>query len=102
MIHYTCDRCRRTIDPRSEIRYTVSIEVAVACAEPCRDLPSEEDDVEGLDELDAIVAGLDEGGDADNLELTARMYDLCSCCHARFVADPLGAGSAAGVGFSDN
>ncbi len=102
MIHYTCDRCHRTIEPRSEIRYTVRIEVAVAQPDAGRDGLNDDDDVEGFDELDAIVAGLDGCDDGEGLPLAAQVYDLCSCCHARFVADPLGAGSSAGVGFSDN
>ena len=30
MIHYSCDRCRRTIEPDEELRYSVNIKIEVA------------------------------------------------------------------------
>ena len=36
MIHYTCDRCKRTINPENELRYVVRLEV-YASLDPIED-----------------------------------------------------------------
>jgi hypothetical protein len=33
MIHYTCDRCKREIDPEQELRYVVKLEIQAAMQE---------------------------------------------------------------------
>ncbi len=40
MIHYSCDRCKRSIEPDEELRYSVSIkiEIALAAEDHLRDL----------------------------------------------------------------
>jgi hypothetical protein len=30
MIHYTCDLCKRAIDPQEDLRYVVKIEISAA------------------------------------------------------------------------
>jgi hypothetical protein len=103
MIHYTCDRCHRAIDPRAEVRYTVRIEVGAAdgaagegdCGRPVID--------DGMADLLDDLADQLEGDDfSDRPSFAPRVYDLCSCCHARFIADPLGAESPASASFSEN
>lgn len=103
MIHYTCDRCRRAIDPRAEVRYTVRIEVATANGDAGEgDCGRTEDDDGMADILDDLADQLDDDEFGDGASYGPRVYDLCSCCHARFIADPLGAEQTTPVSFSEN
>ena len=45
MIHYTCDRCKRQIDPNQQTRYVVQIDIQSSTDEPCS---SVEDDIDQL------------------------------------------------------
>ena len=119
MIHYTCDRCKRAIDPETETRYVVEIDVRMVSVNPAK-----EEQVEGLDQLaelheqlqrelksESIGVGmslentLDELDDAvycRDLDEGADQYDLCQQCHEAFVNNPLGREAAVGYGFSNN
>ncbi len=101
MIHYTCDRCHRCIDPRQEIRYTVRIEI-MAAADEHTGLHSMAHD--HLDEIEQIIDGLESGdlNDCESGMYRRQVFDLCSSCHDRFVRDPVGRETQAEVGFSEN
>ena len=44
MIHYSCDRCGRPVDPNEELRYVVRVEIE-AVMEPIDDEVIEDDDI---------------------------------------------------------
>ena len=102
MIHYSCDRCKRTIDPAREIRYVVRVD-AQAVLDP---LPSDEldDDRDQLLEIDELLESLDLDDEDSLLDEAPQQlrFDLCSDCYRRFIQDPLGVESAMSVGFSSN
>lgn len=122
MIHFTCDRCKRAIDPETETRYVVEIDVRmVSIAEP-KDDPVEDLDqlaelhdqlqrelhaelgasIESkLDQLDefAFAGGIEDGPEPDE---GPEQYDLCEQCHEIFANNPLGREATVGFGFSNN
>jgi hypothetical protein len=116
MIHYTCDRCKRTINPETEARYVVEIDVRLAG--DCDVDEIECEDVDHLAELhhqlqrelnDELSLTLDqpleEHGAAcrgQDFEEGPEQYDLCEHCYAIFATNPLGRETAVGFGFSNN
>jgi hypothetical protein len=102
MIHYSCDRCRKTIDAQ-ETRYVVQLEVHVAL-EPV-ELDEEDDDRDYLEEIQEILEKLD---DSDDIETPRRhtsghrTFDLCPDCYRKFIQNPVGSDSHAQIGFSSN
>ncbi len=57
MIHYTCDRCKRTINSENELRYVVRLEV-YASLDPIED--ELHDDRDHLQEIQEILERLDD------------------------------------------
>lgn len=55
MIHYTCDRCERPIDPAEELRYIIRVDVEVIASGP-----DELDDEETIDYLSDLNDALEE------------------------------------------
>ncbi|MCD0460649.1 hypothetical protein [Roseiconus lacunae] len=119
MIHYTCDRCKRAIDPETELRYVVEIEIhAASCDDSHGHIRNEggEDEVDHLAELhDQLQREVnpdiepqcfadDDFGDLDDAESTdhCQQYDLCEQCHDAFLNNPLGREATVGLGFSNN
>ncbi|MCC9604125.1 hypothetical protein LOC67_26530 [Stieleria sp. JC731] len=113
MIHYTCDRCKRTIDSETELRYVVEIEIrAASCTDANASFHdvSDDDDVDHLAELHDQLqrefnpehdAVLDSCEDDDCID-TTEQYDLCQQCHDAFASNPLGRDMPVGLGFSNN
>jgi DNA-directed RNA polymerase subunit RPC12/RpoP len=103
MIHYSCDRCGRPIDPRNELRYVVRIEVD-AVMEPIEGDVIEDDDRDHLMELHEILERAED--EADPLigdEVYRRQqFDLCSECHRKFSENPVGKDHARQLKFSNN
>jgi hypothetical protein len=101
MIHYTCDRCKRVIDPAHDARHvvTVQLETVLDAAED----HETDADRDYLDELDDALqsADLDEDFLLDCISGSLR-FDLCSDCYRKYLSDPLGAESQLHVGFSHN
>ena len=110
MIHYTCDRCKRSIDPETESRYVVEIEIRLA-----GDGEHLGHDAEDLDQLSELHDQLQRESSGDviggcEIETSAcfdnepgpSQFDLCSQCHEAFVTNPLGREIAVGLGFSNN
>ncbi len=102
MIRYICDCCKRELDPNTDIRYVVKIEVAAAL-DP-QDCQHEEADRDYLDEIQQYLEHLHQ---MDNSELHEDVYrefrfDLCSDCYKRFVRNPLGREPAKAMQFSKN
>ena len=102
MIHYSCDVCKRDIDPQHDLRYVVKMEVFAAMDDSgCGD-----DDSDHLQEIQDIIERMDDA-DCDEIgEEVCQMlrFDLCPECRRKFVKNPLGRESflAKAVGFSKN
>lgn len=101
MIRYTCDLCKRELDPEEDLRYVVKMEV-YAAFDPST--VAEDEDCDHLQEIQDILERLD---DADNTQIGNDVYqqlrfDLCPECRKRFVKNPLGREPAKALGFSKN
>ena len=102
MIHYTCDRCRRTLDCENDLRYVVRIEVE-AVMDPLHEQDCQ-DDRDHLLEIDEILERV-EAEDCPEIGddvYQKRRYDLCPQCFRNFNLNPLGHERRAAVGFSQN
>ena len=102
MIHYSCDRCSKPIDPSEEVRYVVKMEIE-AVMEPLVGV-MDDDDRDYLMEISEI---LERGDDAANPLISDEVYsrkrfDLCSDCHRQFVKSPVGDKRTKQLNFSDN
>jgi len=102
MIRYSCDLCKRTLDPEEDIRYVVKMEV-FAAFDPLTADPYD-DDRDHLEEIQDILERL---GDSDDDQIGDDVYqqlrfDLCSECRKKFVENPLGREVAKAFGFSEN
>ena len=101
MIHYTCDCCKRKIDPQTNTRYVVRLEVYAALD----NLDDEcDDDRDHLQEIQDILESI---ADSDDDHLDEEVYhhvrfDLCSDCRERFVKNPLGRALSQQLDFSQN
>ena len=102
MIRYSCDMCKRNIDPEMDVRYVVKMEVFAALAPT----PTEEtdDDRDHLQEIQDILECLEDAEDdqiGDDVYQQMR-FDLCPECRKKFLEDPLGREVAKVFGFSTN
>jgi hypothetical protein len=102
MIHYSCDRCKRVLDPADDLRYVVNMEIQAAM-DPL-DVDEPDDDRDHLLEIQEILERLE---DADNDLIgddihQKRRFDLCPDCYRKFIKDPIGRESPAHLGFSPN
>lgn len=102
MIHYSCDSCKRVLDPQNDLRYTVRVEIQ-AVMDPLNDFESD-DDRDHLMEIEEILERVDdeqcESIGADVYQ--KRRYDLCPECYRKFAQNPLGREAKASLGFSQN
>jgi hypothetical protein len=100
MIHYSCDRCKRELDPSQELRYIVKIDAQVAM-EPLEDQESP-DDRDYLEEVQELLEELTDSDD-DDIALglpVQKRFDLCLDCYRKFLQNPLG--EPLQLGFSNN
>ena len=102
MIHYSCDRCKRVINPEEDLRYVVKLEVQAAM-EPL-EVDEFEDDRDHLLEVQEILERLEDAeSEAISDELYQRCrFDLCSECYRDFIKNPVGYEARAQFGFSQN
>ena len=101
MIHYTCDLCRRELDPEEDLRYVVKIEVCAAF-DPV--VSEEEGDRDHLGEIQDLLERLE---DTENDQIGDDVYqrlrfDLCPECRRRFGKNPLGRETTKAHDFSNN
>jgi hypothetical protein len=90
MIHYSCDLCKRPLDPESDLRYVVKMEV-YASLDPMDD--SLDDDQDHLQEIQDILERMDDAEDeriGDDVYQQMR-FDLCAQCRKRFLRNPMSA-----------
>ena len=99
MITFTCDRCKKTIDVKNEIRFVVSIEVQAAFGSDDTDVEREH-----LNELSEALGELDsqEQEEISHQVYEKRSFDLCETCRAEYGKNLLGVETASAMGFSDN
>jgi hypothetical protein len=100
MIHYSCDRCQRSIDTEAELRYVVRIEVQAALGADV----STDDDRDHLLEIHEILERADDANDpliSDEVYRRQR-FDLCSDCYRAFLSNPLGHEHNKQLDFSKN
>lgn len=103
MIRYSCDVCKRNLNPESDLRYVVKMEIIAALD------PEVSEDAEDRDHLQEIQDILERMEDADDDRIGQDVYqqlrfDLCPECRRKFMRNPLGreAVKAKAVGFSKN
>ena len=102
MIHYSCDRCRRVLDPEQDLRYVVKLEVHAAM-EP-QDVDEDEDDRDHLLELEELIERMEDSDEelvSDDI-YQKRRYDLCPECYRKYIKNPVGRELSAELGFSQN
>ena len=102
MIRYSCDLCKRDLDPQRDLRYVVKMEVFAAMDTAA----DEDDDNDHLQEIQDIIASLEDAEDDEIGEEVCQQlrFDLCPECRKKFLKNPLGRANAAAkaVGFSKN
>lgn len=103
MIRYSCDLCKRALDPQDDLRYVVKMEIYAAFD------PAAVDDDEDRDHLEEIQDILERIDDAPSAEIGDEVYqqlrfDLCPECRKKFLKNPLGRepAKAKAFGFSAN
>jgi len=101
MIHYTCDCCQRPIDPESEMRYVVRLEVYASLESNDDELS---DDRDYLQEVQDILERLDHERNEEIRDEVCQQqrFDLCDECRRRFVKNPLGKPVSHHLNFSQN
>jgi hypothetical protein len=102
MIRYSCDLCKRDLDPQDDLRYVVKIEVYAAFDPASTD--DEENDRDHLEEIQDILERMEDSASdqiGDDVYQQLR-FDLCPECRRRFIKSPLGRESAKAFGFSSN
>ena len=102
MIHYSCDRCKRVLDPVEDLRYVVKLEVQ-ALMDPAA-MEEAEDGRDHLLEVHEILERTeDREGElvGDDIYQRSR-YDLCPRCYRAFSKNPVGAERATQLNFSQN
>jgi len=102
MIRYSCDLCKRDLDPELDLRYVVKMEV-YAAFDP---MATEEadDDRDHLQEIQDILERLEDSQSdqiGDDVYQQLR-FDLCTECRKKFVKNPLGREIVKVFGFSEN
>ncbi len=102
MIRYSCDLCKRELDPEHDLRYVVKIEVFAAFDPAATD--GEEDDRDHLEEIQDILERL-EDSDCDQIgdDVYQQLrFDLCPECRKKFAQNPLAREVAKAFDFSSN
>ena len=102
MIHYSCDRCRKPIDPEEDLRYVVKVEIQLAM-EPV-DAEELDDERDHLLEIQEILERLDdeENGLVGEEIYERRTFDLCADCYRKYRRSPVGNELPAQLDFSNN
>lgn len=102
MISYSCDLCKRPLDPQEDLRYVVKMEV-YAAFDPVT-VDEDEDDRDHLQEIQDILERLEDAEDdqiGDDVYQQLR-FDLCPECRRKFIKNPLGRETAGILHFSQN
>ncbi len=101
MIHFSCDRCKRSIDPSEQLRYVVRVEIRAAL--DFEDTTEDESSRDHLLEIEEILDSAEDGSSdfvSDDVYQQKR-FDLCPSCYRKFVRNPVGKDSVE-LNFSEN
>ncbi len=97
MIQYSCDLCKRELDPQDDLRYVVKVEVYAAFDPAAVD--SDDEDRDHLEEIQDILERLEDSASdeiGDDVYQQLR-FDLCPECRKKFLKNPLGTRDRQGV-----
>jgi hypothetical protein len=102
MVHYSCDLCKRPLDPQDDLRYVVKLEV-YAAFDPM-EVEDSDTDNDNLQNLSDLLERLDDARSSDVGEDVYQQlrFDLCPECRKRFLKNPLGKKAAEQFDFSKN
>ena len=102
MIHYTCDRCQKTIDTDLDLRYEVNIVTQVVLDGP--ETTCDDDDRDHLNDVDELLERVDDEQCEQLCQdlYQSRRFDLCASCYQQYKQNPLGAEPQLQVEFSEN
>ena len=102
MIRYSCDLCKRELDPQDDLRYVVKVEVYAAFDPAAVD--RDDEDRDHLEEIQDILERMEDmPGDEIGDEVYQQLrFDLCPECRKKFIRNPLGRETAKAFGFSAN
>ncbi len=102
MIRYSCDLCRRELDPTDDVRYVVKIDVSAAL-DP-QDCDESDDDRDHLQEINELLHHLDSADHEASIEAPSQQlrFDLCPNCRRKFLKKPLGNEHFSQFDFSEN
>ncbi len=89
MVHFTCDLCGKDLNASGDPRYVVKIEV-FAGFDP-NQITEEDLEDDHMEQISEILQRDEEIGASAELKPDRQgfRYDLCTCCRAKFVKDPL-------------
>jgi hypothetical protein len=100
MIHYTCDCCKRVLDPE-DLRYVVKMEV-YAAFDPSA-MNELDDDRDHLQEIQELLQRSDVADPQISGDVYEQLrFDLCTDCRKKFVKNPLGRSASKQFDFSKN
>jgi len=107
MLHYSCDLCKRPIDPHSDVRHVLKIEIFPAVEDIASDCcGGGESDSDHLEEMQDLLESIDEQTGSEDVSFDdgtrSMRFDLCDACRQRFVKNPLGIKSGKQLDFSNN
>ena len=102
MIRYTCDLCKRELEPDTDLRYVVKVEVYAALDPMASD--EDDNDRDHLQEIQDILERLEDAEDDQigNDVYQQLRFDLCCECRRKFLKNPLGRELSKVFDFSDN
>ncbi len=90
-MEYTCDRCKQTIHPTTDLRYTLTIELEAAGEGDEVEIVDESDTASTLDELQELIDSADAACSSvfDDAIYQIKQFDLCKCCFQAYIKNPL-------------
>lgn len=102
MIRYSCDLCRRELDPADDVRYVIKIDVSAAL-DP-QDCDEPDDDRDHLQEINELLQHLENSDPESSTEADTQQlrFDLCPNCRRKFLRNPLGNENSSQFDFSEN
>jgi len=110
MLHYTCDLCKRAIDPHADVRHVVKMEVFQAVEDAgdsgCCGEDTATEEADHLEEMQDLLESIDDR-DLEREEILGTgthslRFDLCDACRQRFLKNPLGVKTGKKLDFSQN
>ncbi len=102
MVHFTCDLCGKDLNASGDSRYVVKIDV-FADFDPNQITEDDLDD-DHMEQISEILQHDESCGRDETIEPARQgfRFDLCLCCRAKFVKDPLAREGIKLFDFSNN